>query len=99
MGENGKWRAREWRGTPEEVIPLPAKRVMSSRQRLEAIIRETLGGPRGDPDQHHWIAAAHAYLLLRESGEPADADLESDLRQGNPWEEDFIDLAERDAAL
>jgi hypothetical protein len=70
---------------------------MSMEARLRSIVRGCLGGPRGDPDEHHMLAAAHALLLLKGLGE-VDLETEEFLRT-NSWELDFLDLAERDISL
>lgn len=78
--------------------PLPSKTPMSTNARFRSIVRGCLGSPRGDPDEHHMLAAAHAFLGLRDLGEEMPGDTESYLRD-NTWGVDFIDLAERDATL
>lgn len=77
---------------------LPPKKDLTVKKRLETIIVRSLGGPRGDPDRHHMLAAAHAFLLSKQLGFETDKDMEDNLRRNN-WELDFIDLAERDVAL
>ncbi len=76
--------------------------TLSVEQRLRSIIRVCLGDPRGDPDRHHMLAAAHCMILLDEMGfEKLDEDSErtEQMRGKNLWEVDFIEAARSDEAL
>lgn len=75
-----------------------AGKEMTVETRLRAIVQRCLGGPGGDPDRHHMIAAAHAFLALRQLGLSTSEDDEDFLRNNN-WEMDFIDLAERNVVI
>jgi hypothetical protein len=83
---------------PKKPLPPPQAPLPPAGQ-LGLIIRGLLGGPRGDPDEHHLLAAARVWVLARQLGytEVANADLERDLRNNSGT--DFIDLAERNIIL
>lgn len=106
MSKNSK---RKWKELSKELVedpPLPPKREMSTQEHLISIISTCLGGPRGDPDMHHQLAAAHAYIALRDNPSHENKTIEylkrleaeNSLRI-NPWNIDFVDLAERNVVL
>lgn len=94
MSKNAKRRLREIQADPPPARPPPPKRSRTHVERLQAIVTECLGGPKGDPDSSHRLAAAHACILLRELGCPLEA-TEAELRNDELYECDFIDQAER----
>lgn len=98
MSKNAKRRLAALRAEPRGAPGgrLPPKKRMTAERRLRRMITGLLGGPRGDPDPHHRLAAAHACLLLRELGHGPHEEVERELRSG---EVDYVDLAERDAVL
>lgn len=75
---------------------MPPKVEMTVEGRLKRIMVGLLGGPVGDPDPTAVLAAAHAWLLLRERG-VVDAETEKDLRDFGGT--DYIDLAERNVII
>lgn len=79
---------------------LPPKKELSVPQRLKSIVTRLLGGPGGDPDPHHCLAAAHTVLLAGQLGYPDlfEEEIVRDLRAGL-GDVDYIDLAERDALI
>lgn len=76
---------------------------MTVEERLKAIIVAVLGGPRGDPDPHHCLAAAHAILALQEIGygtpDEDRTDILRNLGSGNIHDIDFMAVAARDGAI
>ncbi len=60
---------------------------------LRAIVQECLGGPRGDPDESHLLAAAHAVVALQLMGFSVKADDEYFLSAENHLERDFLEEA------
>ncbi len=68
------------------------------------MITGLLGGPTGDPDKHHMLAAAHCCLLLEQIGSPyrpkdSDDDTLGFLAGENIFEVDFMRLAREDASI
>lgn len=59
---------------------------------LNRIIVESLGGPEDDPDDSHLLAAALAYISLKEIGLPVDdeRDVRAALSGANIYGVDFI---------
>jgi hypothetical protein len=81
-------------------VPKGPHPVLSVEQRLRSTITALLGGPRGDPDLHHMLAAAHCILLLEQIGKPYGNDNAIESLSGkNLYEMDFLELAREDAAL
>jgi hypothetical protein len=70
---------------------------LTVEKRLKTMVTTLLGGPRGDPDAHHHLAAAHTVLLMDQLGIQYDdaEDLKRDLSGNNIYEADFLDMARK----
>lgn len=81
-------------------VKKPAKKAAEARltpkARIESMITGLLGAPRGDPDPHHKLAAAHCCLLLEQLGHEPDPEVVRDLSSDD---RDYIQLAREDACL
>ena len=105
MSKNAKQQLRKVRdesrkaNKPKASKPAPHP-VLSLEQRLRSMITGLLGGPGGDPDKHHMLAAAHCVLLLEQIGKPyKDDETLSHLKGESIHRVDFLELAKEDAAL
>ena len=104
MSKNAKKQLKKWHEEREPPKPPPLKpKKLTVEQRLKSMITGLLGGPRGDPDMHHMLAAAHVVLLLEEIGKPykvkKDDDTIACLGGENIYDMNFLELAQADAAV
>jgi hypothetical protein len=114
-----KWLDEDWEARDQDklMVELVARLVatceapapLSVRKRIESMVVGLLGGPRGDPDEHHMLAAAHCVLLLRELGFSYDdketldhlsnVSPSSTSLCGNIYDFDFMEAAKKDTVL
>lgn len=104
MSKNAKRQLKKWHAEREPPKPPPlVPKKLTVEQRLKSMITGLLGGPRGDPDMHHMLAAAHVVILLETIGKPykgaKDDDTITTLSGENLYEMNFLELARADAAL
>jgi len=97
-GDHGWWRWM-WNGitcveeSPYDSKPKPnAATDKGVGKLLNSILVTCLGGPGGDPDEHHLTAAAKAFVALKKLGLPITNEwAESSLRGRNTYVIDFLE--------
>ncbi len=101
MSKNAKRQIKKWHAERQSPKPKAlAPKTLTVEKRLHSMITGLLGGPRGDPDPHHMLAAAHAVLLLEQVGAPHEDDDTLDTLGGqNLYNMNFLALAQRDEAI
>lgn len=98
MSKNAKRQLRAMVAAPRRPTPALSPKSLSPEERIHSMITGLLGGPGGDPDPHHQLAAAHCVLLLEQLGlRPADPQTVADL-SADPFS-DYMDLARRNVRL
>lgn len=117
LGLVRKWLDEDWEACDQDrqMVDLVSRLVAtceapvpkSVENRLKSMIIGLLGGPRGDPDKHHMLAAAHCVLLLKELGFSYDeehtidhlSNNDEDDEGGNIHEFDFMEAARKGTVL
>ena len=99
MSKNAKKQLKAVQARPKKPR-LPPRVALSPQQRMARIVTGLLGGPKGDPDEHHCLAAAHVLLLARQLRTPLEGEVVAEKHLRNSiYGLDFMDLAERNVIL